>query len=155
MLELYLVKDINDRIPKSLFSRFSYANFRFCFDGKSLDDTCCTLLKQIDNVEYAGGYGVRLPNSNSGYPYYIGEISSESKTAIVVHSLQDRIFYIGHCGKTALRAIFHTIDQGRVYIDYPFEIPSFDCEIMLHCDSFTGVVSGDKELTEDTKPVSS
>ena len=152
MLELYLVKNINDRVPKSSFSRFSYANFSFCFDGKGLDDTCCSLLKQIDNVEYAGGYGVYLPNSNSGYPYYIGEISSESKTGIVVvRSLQDRIFYIGHCGKTALRAIFQTIEQGKVYIDYPVEIPSFDREIMLHCDIFTGVVSGDKELTERIK----
>lgn len=149
MLELYLLKTVEDspfqhspmkylRVPESLFA--------ISLNKIDYDDTVCSLLKSLDNVEYAGGMCIWLPNDKIDVPFTIQGISVDCKAAIVLHNFRDRIVYLGRCGRTALGIIFSTLDSGRAYIDYSFEVPDFEGEIMLHCDTFTGVVSGGDEL---------
>ena len=146
MLELYIVKNTDEALKlRSEFQRTPFGLYDILLSKINYDKTVCSLLRKIDNVEYAGGMCVNLPKLN--HPFFIGQISDDCKTAIMVYNKYDRIPYIGNCGKTALKEIFTFLDSGRAYIDYPFELPDFDGEVLIH-GFYNGVVKGSKELSE-------
>ena len=146
MLELYIVKNTDEALElQSEFQRIPFGLFDITLNKINYDKTVRSLLRKIDNVEYAGGMCVNLPKLN--HPFFIGQISDDCKTAIMVYNKYDRIPYIGNCGKTALKEIFTFLDSGRAYIDYPFELPDFEGEVLIH-GFYNGVVKGSKALSE-------